>query len=40
MADTIYDLALVLWSTVKIVATSPILLIFVLIGIGKRVVRK
>lgn len=35
----LYDLALMLWSGVKIVVSNPVLLIFVLIGIGKRVVR-
>lgn len=35
----LYDLALTLWSGVKIVVSNPVLLIFALIGIGKRVVR-
>ena len=35
----LYDIALVLWSALKIVVSNPILLIFALISIGKRVVR-
>ena len=35
----LYDIALVLWSALKIVVSNPILLILALISIGKRVVR-